>query len=600
MKMQNSIGVVNKVFANRIVIEVPDTTKINNNFLGDIYICDGINTIVTIHKSKEYKFIYQLSSLYEMEKPFDNNDEISKFSGKAFFEAVPLGEIYEGKFEFGLSMFPMIGSDVFLTINHDINLIFQPENSDFCISLGYLATQNSFSPRISIDKFLTHHTSILGNTGSGKSTTVRKLLNEVNYAATQVGVNINNANFVVFDVHGEYGNISNSVSNKVDVIEELSIPLDTLTVDDWVNLVQPSSAVQYPILLNGLRWTNLIENTADLHSWIKVYCALELYDNIQTEPVSKRTKIMGLLRDINNTNISTVLAHYNPQYANFQGSHENAFKETLKEYIKEKSSFEYEDCKEQISLLLESAEYSITKLKNLEIGMDMTFLVEESKGNSQVRSYCSTLMTRISNLIATYSKSIFDDDSTKISNFCNMIDFNKGFTILNFSSMDDSDLLFFSGYLLRFVFKKQKEKRTADGEKKLFHFIFDEAHKYISEKDEENIKSTKIFEQIAKEGRKFGVFMILASQRPGEISKTVLSQCNNFILHRIRNNVDLDQMRKSIPYLNDSQLTRISFLRTGSALLVGEAFSIPMEIIIDGKEYGEVTKSYLPSEIWSQ
>ncbi|WDH83321.1 ATP-binding protein [Paenibacillus urinalis] len=598
MKIQNSIGVVNKVFTNKIVIEVPDTSKLNNNFLGDIYICDGINTIVTIHKSKEYKFIYQLSSLYEMEKPFDINDEVSKFSGKAFFEAVPLGEIYEGKFEFGLSMFPMIGSDVFLTVNHDINLIFQPESSDFCISLGYLATQNSFSPRISIDKLLTHHTSILGNTGSGKSTTVRKLLNEVSSAAAQVGVNINNANFVVFDVHDEYGSISNSVANKIDVIEELSIPLNTLTVDDWVNLVQPSSAVQFPILLNGLRWTNLIENTADLNSWIKVYCALELYNNVQTEPVAKRTKIMGLLRDINDANISRVLAHYNPQYANFQGSHETTFKETLIEYIKEKSSFEYENCKEQISLLLESAEYSITKLKNLEIGLDMTFLVEESKGNSQVRSYCSTLMTRISNLIATYSKSIFDDDSTKVSNFCNMIEFNKGFTILNFSSMDDSDLLFFSGYLLRFVFKKQKENRTVEGEKKLFHFIFDEAHKYISEKDEENIKSTKIFEQIAKEGRKFGVFMILASQRPGEISKTVLSQCNNFILHRIRNNVDLEQMRKSIPYLNDSQLIRISFLRTGSALLVGEAFSIPMEIIIDGKDYGEISKSYLPSEIW--
>jgi uncharacterized protein len=327
---------------------------------------------------------------------------------------------------------------------------------------------------------------------------------------------------------------------------------------------------------------------------------LELYNNVQTEPVSKRTKIISLLKDINDEKISSVLAHYHSQFANFQGNNENTFKESLKEYIKEKSTFEYEHCKEQISLLLESAEYSITTLRNLEIGMDMTFLVEESKGNSQVRSYCSTLMTRISNLIATYSKTIFDDDKTKIENFCKMIDFNKGFTIINFSSMDDSDLLFFSGYLLRFVFKKQKENRAVEGKKRLFHFIFDEAHKYISEKDDENIKSIKIFEQIAKEGRKFGVFMILASQRPGEISKTVLSQCNNFILHRIRNNVDLDQMRKSIPYLNDSQLTRISFLRTGSALLVGEAFSIPMEIIIDGEEYGEVTKSYLPSEIWRE
>lgn len=94
--------------------------------------------------------------------------------------------------------------------------------------------------------------------------------------------------------------------------------------------------------------------------------------------------------------------------------------------------------------------------------------------------------------------------------------------------------------------------------------------------------------------------MILASQRPGELSKTVLSQCNNFILHRIRNNVDLEQIRKSIPYLSDEQLIRISYLRTGSALLVGEAFPIPMEIIIHGEEYGKPSRTTLPSEVWKR
>src|SRR5699024_3841155 len=106
------------------------------------------------------------------------------------------------------------------------------------------------------------------------------------------------------------------------------------------------------------------------------------------------------------------------------------------------------------------------------------------------------------------------------------------------------------------------------------------------------------FRTVAKEGRKFGVFLILSSQRPGELSKTVLSQCNNFILHRIRNNIDLDQMRKSIPYLNDGQLNRLSFLRTGVALIVGDSFAIPMEVIIDGEEFGEPSKTVLPSEIW--
>lgn len=109
-----------------------------------------------------------------------------------------------------------------------------------------------------------------------------------------------------------------------------------------------------------------------------------------------------------------------------------------------------------------------------------------------------------------------------------------------------------------------------------------------------------MFRTVAKEGRKFGVFLILSSQRPGELSKTVLSQCNNFILHRIRNNIDLDQMRKSIPYINDGQLNRLSFLRTGVALIVGDSFAIPMEVKIDGEEFGEPSKTVLPSEVWKK
>lgn len=105
-----------------------------------------------------------------------------------------------------------------------------------------------------------------------------------------------------------------------------------------------------------------------------------------------------------------------------------------------------------------------------------------------------------------------------------------------------------------------------------------------------------MFEQISKEGRKFGLFMILVSQPPGELSKTVLSQRNNFILHRIRNNTNLEKMKKSIPYLTESQLTRISFLRIGSALLVGEAYPIPMELIIDGHKHGKSSSTFLPSE----
>lgn len=132
------------------------------------------------------------------------------------------------------------------------------------------------------------------------------------------------------------------------------------------------------------------------------------------------------------------------------------------------------------------------------------------------------------------------------------------------------------------------------------HFIFDEAHQYIRENfQEERLQSLDVFEKIAREGRKFGLFMIVISQRPSELSQTVLSQCNNYILHRIRNSVDLEFMKRSIPYITGHQLTRLSFLKSGTAILVGEAFSIPIELEILADEKITIpSKTYLPSELW--
>ncbi|GIP46099.1 hypothetical protein J45TS6_45580 [Paenibacillus sp. J45TS6] len=604
MQMRNSIGIVNKVYPQKISIEIHDTNSLNYNHLGDIYTCDGINTFVTIHKTFQHKFIYQIISLAEMEKPYNQLDEDSRFFNKAIFEAVPLGEIKKNIFTFGLTRFPMINDDVYLTSHQDMQEIFNPLANEtvqnFSIMLGSLAGNEGFMPSISIDKLLSNHMSILGNTGSGKSTTIRKLFNDIIESTNKAAIDINSANFLFFDIHDEYHGFPEDYSTTYDVTDELCIPLETLTSDDWINLVQPSSAVQLPVLLSGIRLANLLEtNESGICNWIKVYCALELYNNVSTEVVGKRTKIVSLLSGVVDADIKSSLALYNSQFGNLAPAAETNFKESLKFYIKNQSSYEYEQCKEHVQSLIEQSNMSFKDLANLELGLDLTFLFEESKGNNQIRSYCSTLMTRINNIISTYSRTLFAADEAKLDRFNSLKSFNKGFTILKVGNLEDNDLLFFTGYFLRTIYNIQKEQKSdLSAEKKIFHFIFDEAHKYITENSLENTKSLKIFEQIAKEGRKFGVFMILASQRPGELSKTVLSQCNNFILHRIRNNIDLEQMRKSIPYINDSQLVRLSFLTTGSALLVGDAFSIPMEIIIDGKKFGEQSRTNLPSSIW--
>ena len=591
--MLSSIGVVKKVFFNKIVIEIDDMRKLNQNYKGDLYSCEGLDTFILLDKSYEEKLIYQISALYDEEKPLEKEDN-SKFQIKAYFEAVPIGNIIKEKFEYGIERYPMLGDEVYLASKEELNKILgnDLEINENNFIIGELSNKKGYYPKINIDNFFTTHISILGNTGSGKSTTIKTIIRKLSEKIDE-HFKKENINFYIFDIHNEYTNIKAELSNKTS-LDEISIPLELLKKEDWLNLVLPSSAVQLPILINTLKLGNLLENSqAGLTDWIKVYCAKKLYGSQQTDAVTKRTKIISFLSEIDDENIKKSLSSYNSQFGNFSKEEEKYFLDSLDNYIGASNAeeFLYEN--------LRDAEISIKDIMNLKIALDTILSIEEAKGGNQIRNYCSPLITRVDNLINQYSKTLFSNDENKLDKFNLLLEHkDKAFEIINCSGYDNHDLLFITSFILNNIYEREKNNRKS-GIKNLIHFIFDEAHTYISENtDVTSFNPIAIFEKIAKEGRKFGLFMILSSQRPSELSKTVLSQCNNFILHRIRNNIDLEQMRKSIPYILDAQLLRLSYLKTGHALVVGEGFNIQLELKIHNDIEDKSSETFKPSEVW--
>lgn len=273
---KNAIGIINKVFFNKIVIEVPNPNDIVHNFQGELYILNGLNDFVIINKDGASKYVYQIIGLYEQEKTLFEEEQ-SKFSEKAFFEAVPVGEIVFNKFEYGLATFPVIGEEVYLANNEEIETILMSADDDISIILGKLTTHNVM-PKINLDSILTNHSCILGNTGSGKSTTVRTFLNEIANLKDHSNLDISKANFIIFDVHGEYTDFPSEMTTEVKV-KDISIDLNDLVTEDWMNLLQPSIAAQRPILLNGLKLANIIDSDDESVSWIKAYSALEIFNN---------------------------------------------------------------------------------------------------------------------------------------------------------------------------------------------------------------------------------------------------------------------------------------------------------------------------------
>ena len=232
---------------------------------------------------------------------------------------------------------------------------------------------------------------------------------------------------------------------------------------------------------------------------------------------------------------------------------------------------------------IENARYTINSFADLFEALNFVFLLEECQGNTQARGYSGTLETRIKHIQLRYG-SLFkakideSDEEEKQSKI----------TVYNVSGLDDDLLLFFTTYMLKKEFKKSSEKKINNRDVNLF--IFEEAHRYISKLNENSLfGEVEVFKKIAREGRKFGCFLMLSSQRPSELSSTVLSQCNNYLIHRIKNNVDLEYLLKTIPYINKNQLTRFSYLPTGTAFIVGELYPIPVEVDVDGEGEIDIT-----------
>ena len=534
----NSIGRVVSVSYDRLIFEVSDFEKLIYNFKGEIYITQGVIDYVTIKSQFGDKFVYQVVRVEDKEIKIVN-DEKSKFDYVGRFECVPVGILENDKINFNLKKYPFLQDRVYLSSDEDLQKVFSIEKREASILLGTI--QDKYDAQINLNKLITHHSAVLGNTGSGKSTTVRKIIKEIATKETS------NLYLNIFDVHNEYSQIDGV--NNIDVLKDFSIKIESLELQDWLNLIKPSELVQLPVVQTALKLANcLSENKLDREK-LSCFIAYNLYHNQQSDAVAKRAKIIGILQ---NTSIDTT--KYDARFGNFNGSNdETIFKSNLKSKMYVSHS--------EITKEIENASYIIKSFEDLFEALNFVFLLEESQGNTQARGYSATLETRIKHIQFRYGNlfKLKKDDCANESKI----------TVYNVSGLDDDLLLFFTTYILKKEFKKSSEIDITNRDVNLF--IFEEAHRYISRLNENSLfGEVEVFKKIAREGRKFGCFLMLSSQRPSELSSTVLSQCNNYLIHRIKNNVDLEYLLKTIPYINKNQLTRFSYLPTGTAFIVGE------------------------------
>jgi DNA helicase HerA-like ATPase len=220
----------------------------------------------------------------------------------------------------------------------------------------------------------------------------------------------------------------------------------------------------------------------------------------------------------------------------------------------------------------------------IEDAMDLALLYEEAHGNRHIRDYCSSLITRVKSIKDRKDFSFLKQDDGDISLYKNqLIGINQEedqrakqsqILIIDISAVEDEIVEVISCVISRIIYESVKEIEPRNSYP--VNLILEEAHRYISRNPMGSfLKANKIFDLIAKEGRKFGLLLLISSQRPSELSKTVLSQCSNFIVHRIQNPEDLSHIRQITPHISETILKRMPSIPTQNALIFGHSVNLP-------------------------
>lgn len=616
------IGKIILVEYNQFKVRLFQTTRnATASIEGAVYYFGNIGSYLKTRNVSGEEIICEVVSVLDYVSPVQAP---SKYNLDSSREVVmkPIGTIDKTRtFSLGVGIYPALYADVEIVITEDMECILgsgsvQSDSSGIhkTFHIGTSKSMLNYPIYLSIDKFFQIHTAILGNTGSGKSNTVAHILHQIfrkesNYAE--------GAKTILFDSNGEYMKAfcGSSLYKDVKTIfykpttkenlegEQVVFPLPyyLMNLDEWLGFLMASERTQKPF------WDRVLQTT---YKFYKVV-------NANQEDNSKfvnyfKWKILNIL--------STVLAQVDSDTARITAARSILYRcgqmlaqeqrlEDLRTFLQNAESnctISYGDNKSQLSTFLQAEAANIDEdsallvdaeklrpgdyynYRFLSVSVEMTLLEEEARGNSRIREYASTMLTRLDYFLNNQECDFMRADTKEyqttedyLGKVFGISDSarDKQLVVIDCSEINADTLELLTGVVSRLIFDYRKKMHGEQRRKAPVHLIMDEAHRYIK-KDAQYILRENIFEKIAREGRKYSLYLMLSSQRPSELSGTVLSQCGNYIVHRIQNEFDLKYVYSVLPYFSADFENKIKQSVPGEALIFGNCVPMPLQVKI--------------------
>lgn len=571
-------------------------------------------------------------------------------------ELQPLGTLVETekghKFKRGLEAFPSVGDIVILPTEDQLKSIIE-SGENRRVFIGNSPLMGNAKVMIDPDRLFGRHLAVLGNTGSGKSCSVAGLIRWSLDSAEKQKVNNQvpiNSRFIVLDPNGEY---SKAFADKTDAniytvnVEEgdgkkqLQVPLWFWNTDEWCGFTKASPKTHRTTIVHALksvRSGNVFETVSkehDLASYVRtVINTIEVYKSKGT-PWGNFPAPKNFRESLLKWNAGVIT---DDSYSQELNEAISAFNSKVNDYERVRSvQYSNQDYKRgEVDALL-----SLLRDVFIEAGgRDEEFLPTDEdspipfSGNNFVRSieanaeilntsdYIVTLMPRIKTLLADVRvKKVIDNENLNLSEWLsNYIgsDNKESLTIIDLALLPSDVTSIVTAVIARMVFEAQQRYLKLNKQCLPTVLVMEEAHYFVKRynDDIENIGPTtqccKVFEKIAREGRKFGLGLVLSSQRPSELSPTVLSQCNSFLLHRISNDRDQELVHRLLPDNMRGVLREMPSLPSQYAVLLGWASELPVMVKMrtlpksqcpqsDDPDYWDVWTGYSERKInWDQ
>lgn len=546
-------------------------------------------------------------------------------------------------FKRGVESFPSVGDAVLLPTQKQLRSIVESgENRRVKIGISPLAANAEV--KIDPDRLFGRHLAVLGNTGSGKSCSVAGLIRwslEAAKKECEQGQEPN-ARFIVLDPNGEYAHAFKGATNArvfsvepTDGIQQLHVPLWFWNSAEWSAFTQASGKTQRPTLIQALRTVRdgqieaAISPSHEMRRYLRTIVSIIQIERNAGSPWAKFPHPKNFLEKIKKWNEGLL------DDESFSNDEKNAL-ENLQNKITEFENARsaqypaYDFTKLEIDefLILAKTAHSAfggsdTDILPIDADTPREFtgdaLLRSVEANAEmlnVSEYVETMLMRIRTMLSdTRLKTITGKTEGVtldgwLNNYIGDNQASNGtVTVIDLSLVSAEVIHIITAVIARMTFESLQRYRKLHPQNKTLPtvLVMEEAHTFIKryKDDTDNHDAAticcQVFEKIAREGRKFGLGLVLSSQRPSELSPTVLSQCNSFLLHRISNDRDQELVHKLVPDNLRGLLRDLPSLPSRNAILLGWASELPLLVQMNALPENQRPKSDDPDfwDVWS-